>query len=91
MSQMVNLMLRIREAAGEGGPAFLYHIQLDGEVLASNLAVSAEDARALRKLTRDYLALFEPPHMARLSSQVPRLTWPSWTGGIKYPLDGLSL
>ena len=72
MSQMVNLTLCIREAAGEGGPAFLYHIQLDGKVLASNLSISAEDARALRRLARDYLALFEPPRVARLSLQAQR-------------------
>lgn len=53
------ITLTIKEAAAANQPVFLFHVQLDGEVIVNNESLSTDESQAARDLSAQYNALFE--------------------------------
>ncbi len=48
---------------------FLFHVMVDGEVVASNQSLSPEESKAVREISRRYNALFEGACVPRLAAE----------------------
>src|ERR1044071_1501794 len=53
------ITLSIKEAAQDDQRVFLFHLQLNGEVIAPTASLSSEDSQAARDLSKRYNALYE--------------------------------
>lgn len=53
------ITLSIRETGAAGQRAFLFHVRVDGEVVASNQSLSPAESQAVRKISVRYHRLFE--------------------------------
>jgi len=61
--------LSISQAGSEPQRTFLFHVEVDGEPVAANLALTAGDARAVRDLARQYTLLFGGSHSPHIASE----------------------
>jgi len=62
------ITLAIKEAAQDDQRVFLFHIQLNGEVIAPNQSLSPADSQAARDLSKQYNALYEKHRAPNLVS-----------------------
>jgi tetratricopeptide (TPR) repeat protein/CHAT domain-containing protein len=62
------ITLAIKAAAQDDQRIFLFHIQLNGEVIAPNQSLSPADAQAARDLSKQYNALYEKHRAPNLVS-----------------------
>jgi hypothetical protein len=53
------ITLAIKEAAQDDQRVFLFHLQLNGEVIAPTASLSSENSQAVRDLSKQYNALYE--------------------------------
>src|SRR2546421_11012645 len=62
------ITISIKEAAGDDQPVFVFHVQLNGEVIAPDASLSLEDSQAVRELSNQYNALYEKHYAPGLIS-----------------------
>jgi hypothetical protein len=67
-SQESIITLAIRETGLPAQRVFLFHVLVDGEVVASNQSLSPDDSQKVRDFSRRYSALFEPPYVPRIAA-----------------------
>jgi tetratricopeptide (TPR) repeat protein len=63
------ITVSIRETETSGKPVFLFHVLVDGEVVASNQSLSPAQSKAVREFSRRYNSLFEQHKKATLASE----------------------
>ncbi len=51
--------LQVSEALGTGAPTLFFHVDVDGQPIATNQSLSAEASKTVRELARAYVGLFE--------------------------------
>jgi tetratricopeptide (TPR) repeat protein len=66
--QESTIVLSIRETGTPAQRAFLFHILVDGEVVASNQSLSPDESQAVRAFSRRYHALFEQRYAPRIAA-----------------------
>ncbi len=59
MGQDPTITLSIKEAGERPNTTYLFHIQLDGNVITSNQSLSLPDSRSVREISRSFGSLFE--------------------------------
>ncbi len=59
MGQDPTITLSIKEAGERPNSTYLFHIQLDGNVITSNQSLSLPDSQAVREISRSFGSLFE--------------------------------
>ena len=59
MGQDPTITLSIKEAGERPNNTYLFHIQLDGNVITSNQSLSLPDSRSVREISRSFGSLFE--------------------------------
>ena len=59
MGQDPTITLSIKEAGVRPNSTYLFHIQLDGNVITSNQSLSLQDSQAVREISRSFSSLFE--------------------------------
>ena len=59
MGQDPTITLSIKEAGERSNNTYLFHIQLDGNVITSNRSLSLPDSRSVREISRSFGSLFE--------------------------------
>ena len=62
------ITISIKEAASGDERVFVFHVQLDGEVIAPDQSLSPEDSQAARELSDQYNALYEKHYAPGLVS-----------------------
>jgi len=62
------ITLDIKEVGDGDGRVFVYQVQLNGEVIAANQALSVADSQTVRELSKQYNALFESRYAPRMVS-----------------------
>lgn len=66
-AEPVHITLNIHETSAAAAQAFVYHVRVGADVVASNQGVSPEDAHAMRELAASYSRLFEQRHAPQLA------------------------
>jgi hypothetical protein len=61
------IVLSVSEVRGGAGPEFLFHVRLDGSVVAANCTLSAVQTEAVRDVARQYTTLFEQETLPQLA------------------------
>ena len=68
MAKDAIITLSIDEAGIPPRSTFLYHVMVDGEVVASSQSLSPAESKAIREISRRYSALFEGGFAPRLAA-----------------------
>ena len=63
------ITLSVDEAGTPPEATFLFHVMVDGEVVASNQSLSPEESKAVREISRRYNGLFEGGCMPKLAAE----------------------
>ena len=81
--------LLVSEVGSGASPGFAWHVRLDGEVVASNLSLTAAQSKEVRELSRRYGQLFEQRPLPKLATDAQAAIgadlfklWlePAWSG-----------
>lgn len=67
-SQEATISLRICEAGTSAERVFLFHVFVDGEVVASNQSLSPTESQGVREFSRRYLTLFEQHYAPNIAA-----------------------
>jgi hypothetical protein len=66
MTKDAIITLSIKVAGTPPQSTFLFHVMVDGNVIASNQSLSPEESKAVREISRRYNALFEGRMRAKI-------------------------
>ena len=69
MTKDAIITLSIKEAGTPPEATFLFHVIVDGEVVASNQSLSPEDSKAVHEISRRYNGLFEGGSAPKLAAE----------------------
>jgi tetratricopeptide (TPR) repeat protein len=69
MTKDVIITLSINEAGTPPQSTYLFHVMVDGEVVASNQSLSPDESKAVREVSRRYNALFEGSCIPKLAAE----------------------
>lgn len=69
MTKDAIITLSIKEAGTPPEATFLFHVIVDGEVVASNQSLSPEESKAVREISRRYNGLFEVGCMPKMAAE----------------------
>ncbi len=69
MTKDTIITLSINEAGTPPQSTFLFHVMVDGDVVASNQSLSPDESKAVREISRRYNALFEGAFAPRLAAE----------------------
>jgi len=69
MTKDAIITLSINEAGTPPQSTFLFHVMVDGDVVASNQSLSPDESKAVREVSRRYNALFEGAFAPKLAAE----------------------